>query len=144
MEISSVAFENGQSIPDKYSCQGENHSPSLHIENIPQGTVSLAIIVEDPDAPSGTFDHWIAWNIVPTSDLVEGAKLAEQGKNGFGTIGYKGPCPPPGKPHRYFFRIYALDSKIDLAKGSGKEDLKRAMKGHVIGEAELMGTFKRH
>src|SRR5262249_45017894 len=119
-------------------------SPSLHIENLPKGTESLAIIVEDPDAPSGTFDHWIAWNIPPSSDLMEGVKLGEQGVNGFGTIGYKGPCPPPGKAHRYFFRIYALDSKLNLPKGSSKENLKTAMKDHILREAELMGTFKRH
>lgn len=143
MEISSIDFQNGHAIPDKYSCEGENHSPSLHIENMPKGTASLAIIVEDPDAPSGTFDHWIAWNIDPTSDLKEGAKLAEQGVNGFGTIGYKGPCPPPGKAHRYFFKIYALDTKLNLVKGSSKSSLKSAMQGHILGEAELMGTFKR-
>jgi Raf kinase inhibitor-like YbhB/YbcL family protein len=143
MEISSIAFENGQEIPFKYSCQGENHSPALHIAKIPDGTVTLAIVCEDPDAPAGTYDHWIAWNIAPASDLIEGVKLAEQGMNSSGTLGYKGPCPPPGKPHRYYFKIYALDSKLTLPEGSTKEALNRAMKGHLLGEAKLMGTYQR-
>lgn len=143
MEVSSQAFENGQKIPSRHSCQGENYSPSLHIESIPKGTVTLAIIVEDPDAPGGTFDHWVAWNITPAEDLEEGLKVSEQGVNGFGSVGYKGPCPPPGHAHRYFFRIYALDTKLNLPSKSPKGDLKKAMKGHILAEAEVMGTYQR-
>lgn len=143
MEVSSPAFENGQKIPSKHSCQGENRSPLLRIESIPKGTVTFAIIVEDPDAPNGTFDHWVAWNIPPAKELEEGIKVANQGVNGFGSVGYKGPCPPPGSPHRYYFRVYALDTELDLPSKSLKGDLKKAMKGHILGEATLMGTYQR-
>lgn len=143
MEVSSQAFEYGQKIPSKYSCEGENHSPSLHIDSFPEKTQTLAIIVEDPDAPNGVFDHWVVWNITPANDIEEGIKVSDQGLNGFGSIGYRGPCPPSGSAHRYFFRIYALDTKLNLPAKSKKEDLKKAMQGHILAEAEVMGTYQR-
>lgn len=143
MDLSSPAFESGERIPSKYSCQGENRSPPLQLQNIPDETNTLAIIVEDPDAPNGTFDHWVAWNIVPADLLEEGIQVSQQGANTYGSIGYRGPCPPPGLPHRYFFRVYALDSVLDLPVKSSKADLKNAMRGHILAEAELMGTYQR-
>jgi Raf kinase inhibitor-like YbhB/YbcL family protein len=143
MDVSSQAFENGQRIPSKHSCQGENRSPALQIKNIPEETITLAIIVEDPDAPNGTFDHWVAWNIAPAELLEEGLKVTHEGANSYGSIGYRGPCPPPGLPHRYFFRVYALKSQLDLPAKSSKASLKNAMAGHILAEAEIMGTYQR-
>lgn len=144
MEISSPAFTQGTPIPKKYSCQGEDHSPELKINGVPQGTKSLALILEDPDAPSGTFDHWIAWNISPDIDHIdEGAKLQHKGTNGFGKKGYGGPCPPIGSKHRYYFRLYALDAELQLPEGSSKAKLQESMKGHILAKAELMGTYQK-
>jgi Raf kinase inhibitor-like YbhB/YbcL family protein len=143
MEVSTQAFGNGQRIPSKHGCLGENSSPPLQIDNIPKETVTFAIIVEDPDAPNGTFDHWVAWNIPPAKILEGGIKVPEQGVNSFGSVGYRGPCPPPGSEHRYFFRVFALDTKLDLPAKSPKKDLKKAMEGHILAEAEVMGTYQR-
>lgn len=144
MEIKSSAFNHGKPIPKKHTCEGEDISPMLTFHNVPKGTQSLALIVDDPDAPRGTFDHWIGWNLNPDHlTLSEGESLPVQGKNGFGEIGYRGPCPPPGSPHRYFFKLYALDTKISLPSGSSKRQLEEAIKGHVIEKAELFGTFQR-
>jgi len=144
MEISSPAFEQSQPIPQKYTCEGENVSPPLSFEGIPKGTKSLALIVDDPDAPSGTFDHWIAWNLSPQSTVLsEGASAPSNGKNHYGVLEYRGPCPPPGKPHRYFFKVYALDSVLDLPEGSSKAQLEQSMQGHILSQAQLMGTYKR-
>jgi len=145
MHIDSPAFEHHHSIPSKYTCEGENVSPPLVFGDIPPGSKSLALVVDDPDAPTGTFDHWIIWNLpVDTLVLAEGAKVIKMGKNHFGKIGYRGPCPPPGKPHRYFFKLYALDTLINLPEGSSKGQLEDAMEGHILGRAELVGTYKRH
>lgn len=144
MHIDSPVFEHHQPIPTKYTCEGEDVSPPLTISDIPPGTKSLALIMDDPDAPRGTFDHWIVWNLPSdTAKLDEGIKLPKQGINGFGKKGYGGPCPPPGKPHRYFFKLYALDTFVNLSEGSKKKDLEEAMEGHILGKAELVGTFKR-
>lgn len=143
MEINSPAFENGKPIPKKYTCQGANISPELNIQDLPEETKTLAIIVEDPDAPSGTFDHWVAWNIHPSETIAENAKLQDQGLNGFGKKGYGGPCPPAGSRHRYFFRVYALDIKLDLSEGSYKTELLKAMKGHILDKAELLGLYQK-
>lgn len=143
MEVTSSAFEYGQSIPKKFTCQGQNISPALEIKNLPENTVSIAIVMDDPDAPSGTFDHWLAWNIAPTPQIEEGAKFTGEGKNGFGKIGYGGPCPPLGREHRYFFKVFALDAFLQLPAGSNKEKLFRLIKPHLIDEAELMGTFQK-
>lgn len=143
MRIESV-FGQGKPIPQKYTCQGENVSPPLEFYEIPQHTQSLVLIMDDPDAPSGTFDHWVEWNIsANTHHLVEGVSLSYQGKNSYGLLGYKGPCPPSGKPHRYFFKLYALDVSLSLAKGASKTQVENALEGHVLAKAELMGTYQR-
>ncbi len=149
MVVKSV-FENNERIPDVYTCTGRNMSPPLHIESIPPKAKSLAIVVDDPDAPIGTFVHWVAWNIHVTGSrmtIQEGiprnAKFP-QGRNDFGRIGYDGPCPPPGHGiHHYHFKVYALDTFLDLNEGASKKDLERAMRGHVIAQGELVGTYSR-
>lgn len=144
MQIESPAFELNQHIPKRHTCEGENVSPPLKFTGLPSGTKSLVLIVDDPDAPSGTFDHWIAWNIPGNiQELKEGAKVAEEGTNGFGEMGYKGPCPPKGKPHRYFFTVYALDSALNLPSGSSKTAVKNAMNGHILGKAHTIGLYQR-
>ena len=145
MLITSPAFEQHQPIPQKYTCQGEDLSPPLQFQDAPAGTKSLALIMDDPDAPMGTFVHWVVWNLPPdTRQLSEGVKLKHQeGKNHFPKIGYGGPCPPPGKPHRYYFKLYALDTQVHLSDGSSKEQLLEAMEGHILGQAELVGTYQR-
>lgn len=149
MLIESV-FEYQQPIPTKYTGDGQDISPPLKFEKIPEGTKSLVLIMDDPDAPHGTFDHWIVWNISPHVHAIsEGApelqkEPVKQGKNGFGTENYRGPKPPPGHPHRYFFKLYALDiSKIDLPEGVNKQQVEEAIKGHILDQAELMGTYQR-
>lgn len=145
MHIDSPAFEQHQPIPKKYTCEGDNISPPLTFNDLPKNTKSLALIMDDPDAPSGTIDHWIAWNLSPdNTDLSEGAAVPKEGKNSYKVNGYKGPCPPPGKAHRYFFKLYALDSLMDLPVGMSKKDLEKAIEGHVLGKAELVGTYQRH
>jgi Raf kinase inhibitor-like YbhB/YbcL family protein len=144
MIIESPAFEQHQMIPKKYTCEGEDLSPPLKFIDIPHEALSLVLIMDDPDAPMGTFDHWIAWNIPPkTPDLPEGATLPFEGKNGFGNRGYGGPCPPRGKPHRYFFKLYALNTKLNLPSGSSKSAVESTMKGHILEEASLVGTYQR-
>jgi Raf kinase inhibitor-like YbhB/YbcL family protein len=144
LTIESSAFKNGQPIPKIYTCDGDDLSPPLQFGNIPEGTKSLAIIMDDPDAPNGTFDHWIAWNISSnTKELQEGAVLTFQGINSFKKQIYGGPCPPKGKPHRYFFKFYALDTMLNMPKGSSKSMLEEAIKGHILDQAELMGTYGR-
>lgn len=144
MIIESPAFEQHQAIPQKYTCEGENLSPPLKFSGLPKEAVSLVLIMDDPDAPMGTFDHWIAWNIPPqTVNLGEGSSLPNQGKNGFGNQSYGGPCPPKGNPHRYFFKLYALDTKLNLPAGSSKGAVESAMKGHILEEASLVGTYQR-
>jgi Raf kinase inhibitor-like YbhB/YbcL family protein len=149
--IRTEAFPNGGEIPKQYTCSGSDVSPALRWSEVPQNTKSLALIADDPDAPGGTWTHWVIWDIpaqssglpegVPTHDVLETG--ARQGKNDFGRIGYGGPCPPHGKSHRYFFRLYALDHVLQLKAGSERPDLEDAMKRHVVSQAEWMGTFKR-
>lgn len=144
MKIFSKAFGSHQRIPKKYTGEGEDVSPPISLDDIPNGTQSLVIIMDDPDAPMGTFDHWIAWNIDPeTKILDEGAEVPIQGKNHFKEQRYRGPMPPPGPVHRYFFKAYALDSNLELPKGSSKKDVEEAMEGHILGHAELIGTYQR-
>lgn len=144
MHIESPAFEAQQLIPKKFTCEGEDVSPPLIIQDVPKGTKSLVLIVDDPDAPRGVFVHWLAWNIEPSSQqLAEGATPPSQGRNDFGELDYKGPCPPLGKPHRYFFKLYALDVKLNLPAGSNKKQLEDSMKGHILGHAELIGLYQR-
>ena len=148
--ITTKAFSNGGEIPRKHTCSGENISPALSWSGAPPTTLSLALIADDPDAPAGTFTHWIIWNIPAHAALPEGVPPSEsldngarQGRNDFNRIGYGGPCPPPGRPHRYFFRLYALDANLDLHPGSARDELESAMKPYVVSRTEWMGVFKR-
>lgn len=151
LAISSPAFSHGGSIPKKFTCDGPDLSPQLAWSESATATKSFALLVDDPDAPVGNWNHWTAWNLPATSrGLPEGvskdARLAdgaEQGRNDFGKTGYNGPCPPPGKPHRYYFKLFALDTNLDLKAGSRKKELEAAMKGHVLTQAEWMGTYGR-
>lgn len=145
MKISSSAFQNNATIPAKYTCDGQDINPPLKVESIPGGTKSLALIVDDPDAPRGTWVHWVVWNINPqTSELKENSVPAgaQQGMNDFRRLAYGGPCPPSGT-HRYFFKLYALDATLTLSSRSTKSDLERAMKGHIIEQAEIIGLYRR-
>ncbi len=150
IQISSSAFTNDGFIPQKYTCDGENISPPLSWKNIPQDAKSIAIINDDPDAPMGTWVHWIIYNIPPNSNgLPENIKGLDklpdgtmQGKNSWGKIGYGGPCPPSGV-HRYFFKIYALDKVLDLKPGATKEELLKEMKGHILSEGQFYAKYSR-
>ncbi len=143
--VESSVFENAQPIPSRYTCEGEDVSPALRWSNVPGETRSLALIVDDPDAPNGVFTHWVAWGLDPgTGELGEGEAAPSEGQNDFGSVGYRGPCPPPGHGrHRYVFRLYALDREPDLAAGAGKPELEQAIEGHVLTMAELVGTYER-
>ena len=145
MKIESPAFKNNERIPSKYTCDGKNINPALKISEIPKNTVSLALIVEDPDAPGGTWIHWTVFNINPdTSQIPENSvpERAIEGVTDFGKPGYGGPCPPSGS-HRYFFELYALDSIIKLDSSASADDIKKAMEGHMLGSAELVGLYSR-
>jgi Raf kinase inhibitor-like YbhB/YbcL family protein len=144
-DLRSTAFANGEAIPRRYTCEGEDVSPPLSWSDPPEGTRSLALVVDDPDAPGGTFTHWLAWDIDPaTSELGEGEAAPAEGRNDFGQTGYRGPCPPPGHgPHRYFLRLYALGEPLAVEPGAAKADIERALDGRELGTAELMGTYER-
>lgn len=141
--IGSTAFAPKESIPARHTCEGENISPSLTIENIPSGTRSLVLIIDDPDSPGGTFDHWLIWNIRPMEMIVENSVPGVEGKNSFGKKKYMGPCPPPRSMHRYFFKVYALDKILDIPEGSGKNILEKAMIGHILAQGHIIGTYRR-
>ncbi len=149
--LESNAFKDGGDIPRKFTCDGEDVSPNLTWNEPPAGTKSLALIADDPDAPAGTWVHWVAYDIEPqTLELREGTAKTEavpgigkQGLNDFKKIGYGGPCPPPGKPHRYYFKLYALDTRLDLKSKVTKRDVEQAMKGHILAQTVLMGRYKR-
>jgi Raf kinase inhibitor-like YbhB/YbcL family protein len=146
LHLSSTAFENGQAIPRRYTGDGEDVSPPFTWAEPPSGTQSFALICDDPDAPRGTWVHWVLCNLPADSrELAEGASAngAIEGKNDFGNLGYGGPAPPPGKPHRYYFKLYALDQKLDVPAGTTKAQVLAACKGHVLAEAELMGKYQR-
>ncbi len=144
MRISSPAFADQQPIPRKYTCDGDDVSPPLKFEGVPAAAVSLALVVDDPDAPAGTWDHWVLWNIpADVTEIVEAkAPAATIGRNSWGKNAWGGPCPPAGQ-HRYFFKVWALDTKLDLAPGARKRDLATAMKGHVVAEGQLVGVYQR-
>jgi Raf kinase inhibitor-like YbhB/YbcL family protein len=152
LELTSEAFVNGQSIPAKYACTGRNISPALTWNDPPAGTQSLALIVDDPDAPMGTWVHWVLFNIKSdTRNLQEDLPITGKnvdpnaiyvGKNSSGRIGYDGPCPPSGT-HRYYFKLYALDTTINLLPGATKEQVLKEMEGHILAQGELMGTFSK-
>jgi hypothetical protein len=149
--VRSTAFPNGGTIAARYTCDGANLSPALNWDGVPPEAQSLALIADDPDAPAGTWTHWLLWNIPARATLLaENAPKVElldngarQGTNDFNRIGYGGPCPPPGNPHRYFFRLYALDARLDLKPGASRIQLELAMKPHLIADTQWMGTYKR-
>ncbi len=151
LELRTSAFKSGADVPKKYTCEGADVSPALTWNDPPEGTQSLALIADDPDAPAGTWVHWVAFDLPgSTRQLAEGVPKVEdlagggrQGVNDFGSVGYGGPCPPPGKAHRYFFKLYALDTKLKLKTGATKQAVERAMEGHVLAEAQLIGRYKR-
>ena len=142
MLLTSPDFDAGEEIPEKYTCDGDNVSPALELDNIPPETKSLAILMDDPDAPSGTWTHWLVWDIMPAKEIEESYQGGTMGINDFRTISYQGPCPPIGT-HRYFIRVYALDVILDLAAGSTRDDLLKAMEYHIIGTGELMGLYSQ-
>jgi Raf kinase inhibitor-like YbhB/YbcL family protein len=150
--ISSPAFQEGVSIPTIHTCDGDDLSPALHWDEEPKGTVTFALIMEDPDAPNGTFTHWIVYNlpsnchslekIIPIQNTLDNGAI--QGRNDFGKIGYGGPCPPPGEEHRYFFKIFALGRKLAPQSINNGQDFYAAIKGSVLGEAQYMGKYYRN
>jgi len=150
-QIASTAFPNGGMIPKKFTCDGPDVSPQLTWKEAPAGTQSFTLIMDDPDAPVGTWVHWVLYNLpANTRELPEGVEMQEQlasgamqGRNDFRRIGYGGPCPPPGTPHNYHFKLYALDTKLNLKAGAIKPELELAIKGHILGETELMGRYGR-
>lgn len=143
LDISSPAFQQEGNIPAKYTCDGEGINPPLEIGNIPEDTQTLAIIVEDPDAPNGTYDHWVVWNIKPAAVIHENSNPGISGNNSSGKTGYHPPCPPTGT-HRYYFHVFALNSHLDLTPGGPKENLQQAMEAHILAQGTIMGTYKRH
>lgn len=145
LELTSDAFANGQSIPAKYTCTGRNISPALAWNETPSGTRSFALIMDDPDAPLGTWVHWVLFNIpAEARSLQENIDTSAMsvGKNSWGDLGYGGPCPPSGT-HRYYFKLYALDSTLRLLPGAAKEQMLQEMKGHILAQGELIGTFSK-
>ncbi len=151
MKVTSSAFRAGEVIPSKYSCEGADVSPPLQWNGVPAGAISLALICDDPDAPVGTWVHWVLYSLpITVSNLPESVPASEtlssgakQGINDFRRVGYGGPCPPPGKAHRYYFKLYALDVELALKPRATKQELLRSMDGHILAEAQLMGTYKR-
>lgn len=148
------AFDAGEPIPDKYTCEGANVSPPFTLQNIPEDAESVVVIADDPDAPSKTFVHWVLFNVPPgattlaedldvPADFQSGDVLPLEGVNDFGDLGYGGPCPPPGSPHHYHFRFYALDTKLDLEEGATKKQVTQVMDRHVVAESDIVGTYER-
>jgi Raf kinase inhibitor-like YbhB/YbcL family protein len=142
LSVKSPAFENNKLIPAKYTCDGDDVNPPLIIEGIPEGAETLVLIIDDPDASMGTWDHWIVWNIPPTGRIEENTVPGTEGLNTYGRYAYGGPCPPYGT-HRYFFKVYALDKKLALNPKSKKADLEKAMESHILAEGELIGLYRR-
>ena len=143
LTVKSPAFEPNKQIPKKYSCSGDDTNPPLIIEGTPKETKSLALTIDDPDAPNGTFDHWVVWNIPPsTTKIAEHSVPGTEGLNGMRQHGYTGPCPPSGT-HRYFFKVYALDMELRLGANATKKDLEKAVVGHTLAKGELVGLYGR-
>ncbi len=144
MEIKSSVFDNNQRIPEKHTCDGQDINPPLYILDIPKNAVSLVLIMDDPDAPVGTWDHWIVFNIPPgTEDIAENEEPpGVHGKGTSNNLEYHGPCPPD-REHRYFFKLYALDTELNLPEGSTKQEVEKAMQGHIIESSELIGLYER-
>jgi len=151
LQLKSSDFAPGADIPKQFTCDGADMSPTLAWNDPPPATQSFALIADDPDAPIGTFVHWVLYNLPATlRALPQNFPKTEQaadgslhGKNDFDKIGYNGPCPPKGKPHRYFFKLYALDTKLNLKSGASKKDVVRAMQGHILAQGEYMGRYSR-
>jgi len=143
IRLTSTAFQQNAFIPGKYSCEGENINPPLDIDHIPAGTKSFALVVDDPDAPKGTWVHWVVWNISPSKHLKENHIPGIEGINDFHQHHYGGPCPPSGT-HRYFFKVYALDTLLDLPGDTDKFKLEKMMHNHIIAVGELIGLYKRN
>jgi len=151
LQLTSTAFKHGEPIPPKHTCSGADVSPPLSIRSVPKEARSLVLILDDPDAPSGNWIHWIVYGIpAQTTEISEGTAAkstppvtGQLGKNSWGRSEWGGPCPPPGAKHRYFFRVYALDTDLSLPRGAAKPDLMRAIEGHILAQGELMGTFQR-
>lgn len=153
--ITSPAFQNETTIPKKFTCDGEDPSPALQWKGAPSGTKSFALVMDDPDAPPGIWVHWLIYDLpAPVASLTEGVAKTENGPQGskqglvwgvdsFSRVGYYGPCPPPGKPHRYYFKLYALDTVLSLPPKATKPQLEAKMKGHILGQVVLMGTYGR-
>lgn len=145
MNITSTAFSNEGTVPKKYTCDGEDVNPPLEFSDIPAGTKSLALIVDDPDAPAGTWVHWTLWNIKPeTKEILENTvpESSTEGTTSFGKPGYGGPCPPSGV-HRYYFKLYALDTVLNLGADAKVSELEKAASGHILGQATIMGKYSR-
>ncbi|MDP3790607.1 MAG: YbhB/YbcL family Raf kinase inhibitor-like protein [Candidatus Omnitrophota bacterium] len=141
MKLTSPAFEDNSNVPSKFTCEGQDVNPSLVIENIPSGTKSLALIVDDPDAPMKTWVHWVVYDIAPVNKIDENSVPGKQGVNDFDRMDWGGPCPPSGT-HRYYFKLYALDKILGLKEGVGKATLEKSMEGHIIARAQLVGLYK--
>lgn len=145
MKLTSPVFEDNKFIPSKYTCDGENINPPLKISEVPEGAKSLVLIVDDPDAPIGIWDHWILWDISPSISIIKENSIPKgsvQGENSFGKKPYGGPCPPGGT-HRYFFKLYALDKILELSDRTTKKELEKEMKNHILDKTELIGLYKR-
>lgn len=142
LNIFSEAFAPNEKIPKRYSCEGDNINPPLTIGETPYETQSVVLIMDDPDAPKGVFTHWVMWNFLPGEDIEEDDAPGDEGMNGRGRTGYTGPCPPSGT-HRYFFKVYALDIRLDLKKGADKKVVEDAMQGHILATGELIGLYSK-
>ena len=144
MKITSSAFSEGQTIPAKYTCDGSDINPPLAFVDVPTNAASLALVMDDPDAPGGTWDHWIVWNMSRDLRGINEAQMPDGvlGRNSWKKNAWGGPCPPD-REHRYYFKLYALDTQLDLPAGSAKADLERSMKDHIVAEAQLMGRYDR-
>lgn len=151
LDLTSPDFPSGGTIPKQFTCDGGDLSPALQWKAAPSGTQSFALIADDPDAPVGTWVHWVLFDLPATLRSLpqnfpkdpQASDSSRQGTNDFDKIGYNGPCPPPGKPHRYFFKLYALDTKLNLKAGATKKDVERAMQGHILARGEYMGRYSR-
>ena len=151
MHLTSPSFSSGSTIPRKHTCDGSDVSPALAWSGAPQGTQSFALIADDPDAPVGTWSHWVLYDLpAGTTSLAENVSKVDapptggrQGRNDFRKLGYGGPCPPPGTPHRYFFKLYALDRMLGLKAGASQKEVEKALQGHILAQAELMGKYGR-